>query len=116
MMKHLKYKFDLDCKIAIYVPSTTDDNKPTDNTDMVTHVMRELTALFGGATATSAMVTWLDETGKTVLEQVTIVYAYASSSQVVKQMGKVFALCEHIKTEMRQESVALEYNGQLQFI
>lgn len=30
-MKTLKFKFDLDCKIAVYVPSTINVNKPVDN-------------------------------------------------------------------------------------
>ena len=33
------FKFDLDAKVAIYVPSTTDVNIPTDNKKFVNKVM-----------------------------------------------------------------------------
>lgn len=115
-MKKLKYAFDLDCKLAVYVPSTVDVDKPTDNSGMVKHVMRELSALFGGATATNACGAWLDAAGNTVIEQVSIVYSFCTSEQAMQHFEKVLALCEHIKTTMRQESVTLEYNGQVKFV
>lgn len=46
-MKSLKFKFDLDSKYAIYVPSTTDVNHSCDNTEMVKYVLSELSKLFG---------------------------------------------------------------------
>ena len=41
-MKELKFKFDLDCKFAVYVPSTTDVNNTCDNADMVKYVLSEM--------------------------------------------------------------------------
>lgn len=47
-MKELKFKFDLDCRFSVYVPSTTDVNNASDNSEMVRYVMAELSRLFGG--------------------------------------------------------------------
>lgn len=52
MNKELKFKFDLDCKVAIYVPATVNVNQEIDNTEYVTRTIGELSDLFGGATAT----------------------------------------------------------------
>ena len=50
-MKNLKFKFDLDCKFSVYVPSTVNVTEQTDNADMVKYVLAELSKMFGGATA-----------------------------------------------------------------
>ena len=42
----------LDSRVAIYVPSTTDIDHPTDNRRQVEEVAAKLSAMFGGATAT----------------------------------------------------------------
>lgn len=115
-MKKLKYAFDLDCKIAIYVPSTVNVDEACDNTAMRLHVMRELSAMFGGATSTQACGAWIDSAGNTVIEHVDIVYSFCTSSQARTHFEKVLALCEHIKREMAQEAVTLEYNGQVKFV
>ena len=54
--------------------------------------------------------------GKTVYENVNIVYAYCTSAQAVTEFENVIALCEYVKKEMSQEAVTLEYNGQVKFI
>ena len=42
----------LNSRVAIYVPSTTDTDHPTDNRQQVEEVAAKLSAMFGGATAT----------------------------------------------------------------
>ena len=44
----------LDSRVAIYVPSTTDTDHPTDNRRQVEEIAAKLSAMFGGATATEA--------------------------------------------------------------
>lgn len=48
------FKFDLNAKVAIYVPSTTDVNVPTDNKAFVNKVMTKFSEWFGGCTSTPA--------------------------------------------------------------
>lgn len=115
-MKELKFKFDLDCKFAVYVPSTADAVNSCDNTEMVRYVLAELSKLFGGATATTAMGGWVSDQHGLILEQVTIVYAFCTSEQATAHFADVFAICEKIKNDMQQEAVTLEYNGQVKFV
>lgn len=49
------FKFDLNAKVAIYVPSTTDVNVPTDNKKFVNKVMTKFSEWFGGCTSTPAV-------------------------------------------------------------
>lgn len=43
-MKTLKFKFDLDCKVSVYVPSTNNVSVEVDNTEQVRNVIREFVA------------------------------------------------------------------------
>ncbi len=115
-MKTLKFKFDLDCKVSIYVPSTVNVNEQTDNSAQVKRTITELAQMFGGATASKAVGGWVCGSGETVLEEVTIVYSFCSSAQLQENFTKVYAIAERIKNEMQQEAVTLEVNGQVKFV
>ena len=54
-MKIQKFKYDLDSKVSIYVPSTVNVNEPVDNKQQVIAVIRQLSTMFGGATASDAV-------------------------------------------------------------
>lgn len=61
------FKFDLNAKVAIYVPSTTDVNVPTDNKKFVNKAMTKFSEWFGGCTSTPAVGGWVSalcETGR----------------------------------------------------
>lgn len=115
-MKTLKFKFDLDCKVSIYVPSTVEVNKEVDNKEQVKRVITELSQMFGGATATEAVGGWVCDNGETVLEKVTIVYSFCNSESLQKHFADVYQICERIKKDMSQEAVTLEINGQVKFV
>ena len=83
---------------------------------MVKYVMTELSKLFGGATASKSVGGWMSQTHGLILEDVTIVYAYCTSGQAANHFEDVFAICEKIKHDMKQEAVTLEYNGQVKFV
>lgn len=115
-MKTLKFKFDLDCKVSIYVPSTVEVNKEVDNKEQVKRVITELSQMFGGATATEAVGGWVCDNGQTILEKVTIVYSFCNSESLRKHFSEVYGICERIKKDMSQEAVTLEINGQVKFV
>ena len=115
-MKTLKYKFDLDCKVSVYVPSTVNVNESIDNSAQVMDVITKLSKLFGGATASKAVGGWVCEDGKTVVESVTIVYAFCTSEQLNNNIDDVISICENLRDSMKQEAISLEINGQLGFI
>ena len=114
--KELKFKFDLNCKWAIYVPSTMNVNEHIDNTKEVERVIGELSDLFGGATATPALGGWRCADGKVVTEQVTIVYAYCTTEQSVEHADRVVDIARRIAREYKQECVTVEYNNQVAFV
>jgi len=115
-MKIKKFKFDLDCKVSIYVPSTYNVKEEVDNTEQVRRVIKELSLLFGGATASNAVGGWVTESGDTIIEHVTIVYSFCTSEQLNTKFDKVYEIAERIKKEMEQEAVTLEINGQVKFV
>ena len=110
------FKFDLDCKVSIYVPSTENVNKEVDNTEQVKNVIRELSVLFGGATASNAVGGWVSESGEIVIEHVTIVYSFCTSEQLNRHFEDIYAIAQRIKREMSQEAVTIEINGQVKFV
>lgn len=115
-MKNLKFKFDLDSKVAIYIPSTSGVNKPADNKQQVLNIIRKLSEMFGGATATDAVGGWVSEAGETIIEMVKIVYSFCTTEQLKDNIGKILGICEDLKNEMTQEAITLEINGQVKFV
>lgn len=114
--KELNFKFDLNCKWAIYVPSTMNVNEHIDNTKEVERIIGELSDLFGGATATPALGGWRCNDGSVVTEKVTIVYAYCTSELSVEHADEVLTIARRICREFNQEAVTVEYNGQIAFV
>lgn len=115
-MKKLAFKFDLNCKIAVYVPATVNVNEQIDNTEYVKQTIGELADLFGGATATQAVGGWRCASGDVVLENTTIVYSFCTTEQLNAHFDDVYNICQRIKQEMQQEAVTLEVNGQVAFV
>lgn len=110
------FKFDLNAKVAIYVPSTTDVSVPTDNKKFVNKVMTKFSEWFGGCTLTPAVGGWVSNSGALVVENVTIVYAFCTSESFGEHFKEVYTLATEIRDEMKQEAVTLEYNGQVKFV
>lgn len=103
-------------RVAMYVPSTTDTDKPTDNAAQVEHVAREFCGWFGGATAQQSAGYWLSESAGLVRESVTIVYAACTADQLREHLPDVLTLAQQIKQDMAQEAVSIEFNGALYII
>jgi len=51
--KQIKYLFELDSKVTVYVPSTFNVSVETDNNEQVKHVLRELSIMFHGENCSS---------------------------------------------------------------
>ena len=115
-MKTQLFSFDLNSKVAIYVPSTMNVNETCDNTEYVKNTIKQLSTWFGGATATPAIGGWVSAAGEVVVENVSIVYAFCTTEQLQEHATDIIALCESIKHEMGQEAVTLEINGQVKFV
>lgn len=103
-------------RVALYVPSTTDTDKPTDNAAQVERVAREFCGWFGGATAQPSTGYWISDNAGLVREAVTIVYAACTADQLRDRLPDVLTLAQQIKQDMAQEAVSVELNGALYII
>ena len=106
----------LDSRVSVYVPGTTDTDKPADNREQVEKVAAKLSAMFGGATATEARGYWCSQSAGLVAEGVTIVYSAATPEAVQAHAAEVVQLCQQIKEDMQQEGVSLDVDGTLYII
>ena len=118
MIKNSKLQnmFKLSSKVVIYVPSTTDINVTIDNTTFVNNTATMLSNCFGGATSTVAVGYWNSPTAGLVKEKTTMVFAYASESDLEENIDTVVTFCESLKSELKQDAIALEINGEMYFI
>lgn len=103
-------------RVALYVPSTTDTDKPTDNAAQVERVARDFCGWFGGATAQQSTGFWTSDAAGLVREAVTIVFAACTADQIREHLPDVLQLAQQIKAEMQQEAVSVELNGALYII
>ena len=112
----LQNRFKLSSKVTVIVPATININEEIDNTPYVDRVASLLSDCFGGATATTTLGYWKSPTMGLVKEKSTTVFAYCSESDLQNNIDKVIDLCEELKTEMSQDAIALEINGEMYFI
>lgn len=112
----LKTMFSLKSKITVYIPATVNINETIDNTEFVNKAATLLSECFGGATSTEALGYWVSDTAGLVKENTTMVFAYAGEDDLKKNLDKVIDFCQDLKTEMKQDAVALELNGEMFFI
>lgn len=112
----LKNMFKLSSKITVYIPSTTDINIKIDNTKYVDECATLLSNYFGGATSCKTLGYWTSPTKGLVKEHTTQVFAYCSDNDLQEHIENVIDFCESLKLELKQDSVALEINGEMYFI
>lgn len=103
-------------KFSIYVPSTVDIDKPTDNAEKVKQTLSFLSSLFGGATATKSRGAWVSESVGLVVEDVTICYAYCNTVQRYKYLKRVKEFAKALRDDMKQDAISLEVDRSLMFI
>ena len=108
--------FSLKSKISVYIPATVNINETIDNTEFVNKAATLLSECLGGATSTEALGYWVSDTAGLVKENTTMVFAYAGEDDLKKNLDKVIDFCQDLKTEMKQDAVALELNGEMFFI
>jgi len=105
-------------KVTVYIPATVNVNK-TLNADTATKyvnlALTKLSQLYGGATALSATGGWVSQSDGLVTEAVTLVYSFTGELDRGSLL-EVKAFCEFLKTELKQEAIAVEINGKLLFI
>lgn len=118
MIKNSKLQnmIELSSRLTIYVPSTTDINKPIDNKKHVDEAASLLSEFFGGATSTEASGYWLSPTAGLVRERSTMVFAYCHEADLEAHIDEVIDYCDTLKQALTQDAIALEVNGKMYFI
>lgn len=116
IMKQQTGAVELPQRVALYVPSTTDTDKPTDNAAQVERVASRFCEMFGGATAQESTGFWMSDTAGLVREAVTIVFSACTAAQLREHLPDVLHLAQQIKAEMQQEAVSAEINSTLYII
>ena len=106
----------LSSKITVYIPSTTDINKAIDNTKYVNAAATLLSSLFGGATSCQVLGYWTSPKIGLVKEHTTQVFAYCSDVGLQEHIEKIIDFCANLKSELKQDAIALEINGEMYFI
>ena len=112
----LQHMFKLSSKVTVYIPSTKNINETINNTEHINNCASLLSECFGGATSTPALGYWMSNTVGLVKESTTMVFAYASDTDLQTNIEKVITFCENLKTELSQDAIALEINGEMYFI
>jgi len=108
--------FKLSSKITVYVPSTININETIDNAKYVDKIAKLLSECFGGSTSSLALGYWNSPSEGLVKEKTTIVFAYCSEKDLQENIEKVIDTCTELKSELSQDSIALEINGEMYFI
>lgn len=106
----------LSSKVSIIVPSTYDVDKAIDSTAYVDAILTALSDMFGGATASDTLGCWLSPTAGLVKEKSVTVFAYCHEKDLADNIGAIIEKCEWLKSEMKQEAIAMEVNGEMYFI
>jgi hypothetical protein len=107
----------LNHRIAIFIPSTRDGNKPAPELhDLWLRKAKERFAkLFGGFTATAAQGGWWSDAHGLIEENVTIVHANTDDAGLAKvEAVREFAVL--LQQAMGQEAVSLEVDNSLEFV
>lgn len=104
------------CKVALYVPSTLDRTKATDNTQEVQQAARWMAKHFGGCTTLQASGYWIDDAGALVVERPMVVYSFAPVDVVTLAVADLWAYAEQLRERMGQDCISLEINGNLYLV
>lgn len=112
----LKMCVRLSSKVTIYVPATVGVSQQADNSKQVEETAALLARLFGGSTSTPAVGYWLSPAAGLVAEKTTVVFSYCSDADLQNGIEALIEHCEKMKTDMQQEAVAMEINGEMYFI
>ena len=94
--------------IALYVPSTSNVDRPVDTAKYVNLVAKLFSVWFGGATIESVQGCYLSDSGKLVSEPITRVFSFVETLDD-QTKARVTGVANLIKARLSQESVAVEF-------
>lgn len=108
----------LNHRIAVYVPSTFDGNKPARmmQRKATKKAARRLSALFGGATQTKALGYWVSSEKGLISERQNIVFSACTEQDKESKQEAVLTFARALCKWMKQEAVTVEIDGTMEFV
>lgn len=103
-------------QIGVFIPTTIDVDKEIDAQRYVERALAFFGEHFGGATSKEAKGVWNSEEMGLVGETVFLVHSYVTANDLKQHMDSVIEFVKELKSEMRQEAMALEINQKLTLI
>lgn len=102
-------------RLAIYIPSKIgqEDIPAQEREFWLKNTLTELSRRYGGATAIDGYGCWLSTSGELVMERVTIAYTFADQDA---DAASVYELARRLATALKQEAVAIEIDGAMDFV
>ena len=114
-MKNLKHLIPMSHKVTIYVPGTNGIYAEANNAEYAEKAATLLSSLYGGATQNENVGYWDSEAGILVKEKIITVFSFAAEL-TEESLDAVVTFCENMKSELKQEAISLEIDGELYFI
>lgn len=115
MSNRFKHMYSSNQKVAVIVPSMDKKGIPIDRMKYEIRTVRELTALFGGASSIKQVGMWLDDNGNEVSEVNSLVYSYTDKLDD-DYLDEVYSIAWQLKIDMYQDSIAVIINDAMYFI
>lgn len=115
-MKHLKNCIKLSSSVKIYVPSTINVSEYKESDEWINKTLDLLSHEFGGATCSDALGAWITNKGELIKESITLIFSYCKQLELEKSINKIYDFCLNMKVKLKQESIALEVNGELYLV
>jgi hypothetical protein len=105
-------------RVTIYVPSTTDGNKPAKRLQkkVSKHVAKKFSCMFGGCTQQTATGYWMSGTKGLIPEKQNLIFAACTPQDREKHLQDVMTIAKAICKHMKQEAVTVEINNTLYFV
>lgn len=103
-------------EIAVYIPTTIDVDQSLDTTAYVQSTLAFLGKRFGGATSSQAQGVWDSEEAGLVSETVHIVKAFVTQSEIDRYLNELLDYVTKMKTELKQEAMALEVDQKFMLV
>ena len=111
--------FTLNHRIAFYVPSTSDTDKPVSKEilqERTNDIAKLLTSYFGGATIENVQGFYKSKNGKYAVETIRKVISFASDEDLAKHSETIINIASNRVKLWKQESIGLEIDSKFYLI
>lgn len=116
MLSEMYDRLERQHKVAIYIPTTVDIETVADTGPQTERTLGFLAERFGGATRREARGVWNSKVAGLVSEDVHIVIAHVTQADLNKHMDEIVEYVRQLKSELKQEAMALEIDDHLTLV